>query len=194
LNASYGLAAFDIPQRLVFSSEYELPFGPRKRWLSTGMLGNALGGWRIGSMFEARSGNTVTFTPQTDTSNSYTGGSQGVIASGKPKLNSSSFNPTTEPWFDTSVFSLAAPYTFGSTYPDLVRGPGFWNLDSSISKRVSFKERYSLDIRGDFFDIFNHPNWGVPNTTVGSPQFGYITGTVTPGGQRIIQLGASLHF
>jgi Carboxypeptidase regulatory-like domain len=194
VNGSYGAGTFDIPQRFVWSSEYELPFGPHKRWLATGALGNIVGGWRVGSMFEARSGNSLSFSPSTNTCNCFTGGTQGVIASGKPKVNSSGFAPKSDDWFDTSVFSLAAPFTFGSAYPGLVRGPGFWNFDSSISKRVNIGERYALDIRGDFFDIFNHPNWGNPNTRVGSPQFGSITSTVTPGGQRIVQLGAKLSF
>jgi hypothetical protein len=195
LGATYGKGAFDVPHRFVFSTEYELPFGPQKRWLTSGVLGNVVGGWRLGSIFQARSGSTMTFAPVTDTTNSYDGGTQGVIASGAPKINSSHFNPTTEPWFDTSVFSEAAPYTFGSTYPDLVRSPGYWDLDSSITKRVAITEqRFAFEFRADFFDILNHPNFGVPNTTVGSPQFGYITSTVTPGGQRIIQLGAHVYF
>jgi hypothetical protein len=83
---------------------------------------------------------------------------------------------------------------FGNAGIGIVRGPKFYNLDSSITKRVVLTERFSAEARMDFFDTFNHPNPSGPNTTFGSPGFGEITSTVAPGGNREGQLSLKLFF
>ncbi|MGB9462473.1 MAG: TonB-dependent receptor [Candidatus Acidiferrum sp.] len=82
--------------------------------------------------------------------------------------------------------------TYGSLPRNFFRGPGQTNVDMSFSKTTAlFKERAKLEIRGDFFNIFNHTEFDNPVTNISSPQFGQIIGTAAP---RIIQLAARLSF
>jgi hypothetical protein len=82
--------------------------------------------------------------------------------------------------------------TYGTLPRNFFRGPGRTNLDLSLSKVTPlYGERLKLEIRGDFFNIFNHAEWNDPNTNIVSSHFGQITGTAP---QRIIQLAGRLSF
>jgi len=97
-------------------------------------------------------------------------------------------------YFDTSVFSQPAAFTFGNTarlLPD-VRGPGMANSDFAIFKKTSINERFSVEFRTEFFNIFNTPVFRHPGTALGTPQFGVISGT--RGNPRLVQFGLRLLF
>ena len=63
--------------------------------------------------------------------------------------------------------------------------------DMSLSRNFHFKERWKLELRGEFFNIMNHANWNGPSAAVNSATFGEITGF---GGPRLIQLSTKLYF
>jgi hypothetical protein len=194
-NVDYGPAPMDIPKWFVFSGAYDLPIGPGKRYLgSNSWIGILVGGWRIGGTYSAQSGPPLNFSPFADTSNDLCSCSQGVNLTGAVTYNKSGFDPNVKTWFNTAPFALAAPYTFGTAGIGIARGAGVNNLDSSISKEFRIRERYAFELRSDFFNMFNHPNWASPNITVGSPSFGYVTGTQNPNGNRIIQVSARFSF
>ncbi|MEJ7608686.1 MAG: hypothetical protein WKF37_21055 [Bryobacteraceae bacterium] len=73
----------------------------------------------------------------------------------------------------------------------LVRGPGITNFDVSFSKRVAFSERVSLQLRGEFFSLFNHTQFANVGTLVGAGTFGQVTSARDP---RIVQFGLRLAF
>ena len=77
------------------------------------------------------------------------------------------------------------------TLPD-VPGPEFKNTDLSLIKNTTIKERYTLQFRAEYFNLFNCANLDLPNTAFGSGQFGAITGTV--GLPRVGQLALKLNF
>jgi hypothetical protein len=81
--------------------------------------------------------------------------------------------------------------TYGNAGRDLVIGPGSWNLDMALDRKFALKERLHLELRGDFFNIFNHGNWSNPTLAITSAQFGQITTFSSP---RIIQLAAKVIF
>jgi hypothetical protein len=87
---------------------------------------------------------------------------------------------------------------FGSLGRNVVTGPGFNNTDLSVSKNLLLKENIRMQFRVEFFDLFNHANFGQPGNVVGSPDFGRITNTRFPTGEtgssRQIQLAAKLMF
>ena len=80
-----------------------------------------------------------------------------------------------------SVFTPVA--RFGSLGRNVVIGPSFNNTDFSISKDTRLSENFRLQFRAEFFDIFNHANFGQPGNLVGSPAFGRITNTRFPTGE-----------
>jgi hypothetical protein len=72
-------------------------------------------------------------------------------------------------------------------------GPSWWNMDYSLVKNTSFgNERDKLQLRADFFNIFNHPTFGTPNSALQTGVFGFSTNTATS--ERQIQLGARIMF
>src|SRR2546423_2778148 len=112
-------------------------------------------------------------------------------------LNPACFSPTpvvantgTSP---TLVSNSLAPTGYGNTPRNAFRGPTQQNWDFALAKHIKLYERQALDLRTDFFNIFNHPSFRQPSTvSIGSPTFGQITSTVNPA--RLIQLGAQYSF
>jgi hypothetical protein len=77
-------------------------------------------------------------------------------------------------------------------------GSSFVITDLSLLKNTKITERVNLQFRADAFDVFNHPNFGNPNLTVGSATFGSITSTRFPNGDfgstRQLQFALKLGF
>jgi hypothetical protein len=99
-------------------------------------------------------------------------------------------------WFDTAVFR---PVTrFGNLGRHVVVGPAFNNTDLSIMKKTAVNERMDVEFRAEFFDLFNHANFGQPGNVVGTPAFGRIVNTRFPTGEsgssRQVQFGIKLKF
>jgi hypothetical protein len=92
-------------------------------------------------------------------------------------------------WINPAAFSVPAG-TSGNLGRNTVRGPGLRNLDLSLVKAQSIGEG-RLELRVEFFNIFNHPNFSLPNPVMG-PTLGLISSTSSP--ERQIQLGAKFSF
>jgi Carboxypeptidase regulatory-like domain len=188
--ATYAASQFDQTNRAVIAGVYDLPFGTGRSFMNQGGIANLLfGGWTASESFSANSGSP--FTVLASSPDPALSGSLFANVHGNPKAAS----PTIAQWFNASAFSNPAQYTFGNSSRDEVRGPGFWDMDASMSKGfplpIGSEERYRLKLRGDFYDVMNHPNFSQPNSTVGSAAAGTITSTIS---SRQIQLGLSLFF
>jgi hypothetical protein len=97
-------------------------------------------------------------------------------------------------WFNRSVFSAPGPFEFGSaprTLPD-VRGDGANNFDISFFKNFAITERVGLQFRGEFFNIFNSPQFAEPNGAFGNAAFGSVTAQLND--PRDVQLALRLTF
>ena len=180
LRADRGLSDFDARYRVVVSAMYELPFRGN----------NLVEGWQVAAIIQAQSGNPVNIV----TSNSSV---NGVVNTLRPDVT----GPITkigdvDRWFDTSVFMPVAQ--LGSLGRNIVIGPGFSNTDFSVIKNTKVGERMRAQFRAEFFDLFNHPNFGQPGRVVGSPGFGRITSTRFPTGEsgssRQVQFALKLIF
>ena len=85
-------------------------------------------------------------------------------------------------YFDTAAFSAPDQNTWGNvTRNGSIRGPGFWNIDLSLVKRMHFGGRVVAELRADAINAFNHPIFANPNGAFGSATFGQVTGTPGPG-------------
>ena len=178
-----GLSAFDAPNQFRLSGVYNLPFG-RDRSFGKGMnpvLNAILGDWDINGILGIQSGQPI-----------------GI---GRPAVNNGKSahldNPTIAKWFDTSVFSVAPSFTFGTVGPVLpdVRTDAQRNLDAVLSKNFLFhvKERsVRAQFRSEFYNVTNHPQFAGPNTSVSSLSFGIVT--ARNNNPRDIQLGLKLSF
>src|SRR6185436_865662 len=160
-----GLSDFDARHRVVVRAIYELPF-----------TGNQFAkGWQLSAIFQAQSGNPFNIVTGDSTVN-------GVANTLRPDVTGPiKILGSVERWFDTSVFT-AVP-RFGNLGRNVVIGPGFNNTDFSVTKNTKLSERLRAQFRVEFFDVFNHANFGRPGNVVGTPAFGRITSTRFPTGE-----------
>ena len=192
LGLERSLSPQDVAQRFVLSSVYAMPFGPGKRWLNnaSGFAARLLEGWQLSGIATLQSGEPLYLTTSTNNINAFT------LAS-RPNNNGSSAklsDPTPSEWFNTSVFSLPAPFTFGTTGRTLpnVRNAGVKNLDFSVIKDTTLRESLRLQFRAEVFNLLNTPQFGNPGTTLGTATFGVVTAQSNP--PRELQLALKLLF
>ncbi|MBV8819879.1 MAG: hypothetical protein JO022_16065, partial [Acidobacteriaceae bacterium] len=183
----------NVAQRFVTSAVYELPFGRGKYFnVDNRVLDAIVGGWQTQGIFTLQSGLPLVIT-----------GANNNLAT-RPNSTGKSAklsNPTASEWFDTSVFVNPPNYTYGNvgrTLPD-VMGPKTVNVDLSLIKNIHLFERFSLQIRAESFNVANHVNLGLPNTTFVPGPTGFNTsstfGTITSAAAaRTNQLGAKVIF
>jgi hypothetical protein len=165
LRGDRGLSDFDTRNRFVISALYDLPF-----------RGNKLAeGWQLAVVLQSQSGNPLNIVTSNSTVN-------GVANTLRPDVNGPvAIVGSVDRWFDTSAFT-AVP-RFGNLGRNVVIGPGFNNTDLSIIKNMKFGETLRVQFRSEFFDLFNHANFGQPGNVVGTPAFGRITSTRFPTGE-----------
>ena len=124
LGAERGLSTFDTPHNLVASAVYDLPFGRGRRFGRTmpAVADAIVGGWTVSTIARWQSGVPISI-------------SRPSVRDGR---DASLDDPTIERWFDTTVFSPAAPFTFGNVGRTLtdVRADGVKNVDMTFSKNV----------------------------------------------------------
>jgi hypothetical protein len=196
VSANYGLSTLDATHNLTGFVTYELPVGEGRMYPVHGVLNQVIGGWRLSTIFSARSG--VPFTPTAGGDNSgalsgscFCGFTQFPNRVGDGNLS----NPTIERWFDASAFAVPAANRFGTSGRNILRGPHYVDVDLSLGKTFRVWERVALEIRADAFNAFNHPNFVLPNANIQSPDVGRITSTTSFGAaDRVIQLGARISF
>jgi hypothetical protein len=192
-NYNRSIEANDVPQRLVLSYIYDFPIGKGKPYLNHGVAATALGGWEMSGISVFQSGRPILITgpDQTNLYNfSYTNGRANRLCN--PALSG---GQTDNHWFNTSCFAPAAPFTLPNdslSQPNL-RSPRRINTDFSLIKNTRFLERYNMQFRAEFFNLFNHPALSPPVTDVTSPLFGQITSGIG-GSERNIQFGLRFVF
>ena len=194
-NYSRSLETNDIPQRLVMSFLWELPFGKGKPHVSHGLASQILGNWQVGGITVFQSG-----IPLRIAASDTTGLLDFPLNVGRPNRLKDPVLPsgerTTDRWFDTSAFAIAPAFTLpnDSLNQPRLRDPGRSNFDISFIRSQNFKERYNLQFRAEFYNLFNTPALSLGNgssVTVNAPQFGRILIGTSP---RNIQLGLRFAF
>jgi hypothetical protein len=182
--ADYGPSGNDIRHRLSVSGVYDLPFGKGKRWLNDSPLNWALGNWNVSVISILQSGPPVNITTQVNNTFAFSAGAQRADVIGNPELPKS--DRTLNRWFNTAAFAQPANRTFGTAARGIVRGDGLVNFDITLRKNFVFTETRVLQFNVDFFNAFNHPNFGLPGGGFGAPGFG-VVGSANPG--RSLQAG-----
>jgi hypothetical protein len=198
VRANYGLSTLDATHNFTGFVSYELPVGEGRMFPVHGILNQVAGGWRLSSIFSARSGVPFTPTAGNDTSGALSGSCFCGFALFPNRIGSGNLSsPTINQWFDPTAFVRPAANTFGNSGRNILRGPHYVDVDMSMGKAFRVREGMSLEIRADAFDAFNHPNFSLPdrNVVAGSTTIGKITSTTTFGAaDRVIQLGARFSF
>ncbi len=188
LAAERGRSGFDVRHRFSLSYSYDLPFGKNQKGAAKALLN----GWQTYGVITLQTGRpfTVALLPEFDNSN--TGISNlGFLGNDRPNLVGQARldNPTVERWFNTAAFAFPTFGTFGNSGRNIVDGDGFQNVNFSLLKNTAIKESVTVQFRAEFFNLFNHPNFGLPDNFVGSPSFGRVLSAESP---RRIQFGVKL--
>ena len=195
LRAERGRSNFDVPHRFSVGYTWDLPFGKGRRWLMNGGLATALlGGWQTDGIVILQGGRpfTVALLPEFDNSN--TGRTNlGFGANDRPNLVGKAVlsSPTPERWFNPAAFAIPAYGSFGTAGRNILSGPGFRNVNASLRRSIAVGERTTLQLRAEFFNLFNNVNLGLPDNFLGSPSFGSVRTAESP---RRIQLAVKLIF
>jgi hypothetical protein len=175
LRAQYGLSTFDQRHRFVLSYLYQMPFGRGQRYLKTirGAADALLGGWQLNGIVSFASGNPLTVAVGQD--RSLTGVNvQYANLTGPNHGNFPASQRRVDRWFDTDAFELAPVGTFGNAGRNIVIGPGTNNVDLSLLKNIRITEGTTLQLRTEFFNAFNHPQFLLPVGDLTSSAFGQI--------------------
>ncbi len=183
LRAERAVSTSDLPQRLVVTGSYEIPF-PKA---APSALRTAFGGWQLNPLLTLQSGNVISVS-----ANAPAFGGSRPNAIGDPSLD----NPTIDGWLNRNAFGAIQPFTFGNAPRNLprTRTDGLQNLDLSILKNFRFREKYTLQFRSEFFNLTNTPTFGNPAANITAGNFGVIRALATNSGPRSIQLALKFFF
>ena len=191
--ADRAVSDFDLPHNFVFSGIYELPFGEGKRFAIGQKRLNRylLSGWKIDGILTLHSG--FPFNLYVPYDNANTGGST-LGSEERPtlvgQLYPAGFQRSISEWFNTSAVTVI-PYTYGNLGRNVLRQDSVKNVDFSIAKEFLVTEHQHLDFRGEFFNLFNHPNFGPPDGNFSDATFGQVLSASSP---RFIQFGLKYVF
>jgi hypothetical protein len=190
LSAERALSDFDARHRFVLSGTYILPFKANGAFAS-----RLVQGWTMSPIVNLQSGSP--FSPiiaVTDAKGSLEAFDRPFLVPGVPLYLP---NPSPAGFLNPAAFTRQAT-GFGDAGRNILRAPGFEDIDFSIAKTTVIKERASLQFRAEAFNLFNHPNFGQPTNNLASAVFGQITATRTArgdlGSSRQLQLGLKLIF
>ncbi|HVP48605.1 MAG TPA: TonB-dependent receptor [Bryobacteraceae bacterium] len=188
LRLERAVSSFDYRQRLSVGYIYDLPFGKGKRLSPANpVMQYIVSGWEASGIVTLQSGSPFTITSGRDIANTGSGSQRpDRIASGHLD------HPTINEWFDTSAFVFNAPYTFGNSGRDILYTDGLSVWDASLLRNFSIREGMRLQLRGEFFNALNHPDFGTPVRSLSSGDFGKVFGTRNA--PRIGQVGLKFIF
>jgi len=212
LNHSY--ASFDRTHNVEIYGVLQLPFGKGQRWANEGWASRILGGWQVNPVISKMSGIPFTVTaaggPLNANGSIQTADLVGTnqVINGQPLPTGQSCAATNLSchYFDPSQFAAPlitsnASAHYGNTRRDQFRGPGFFNMNLSVSRQFKLTERFGLQFRADGISFTNTPHFANPNSSCCGTNFGVITGTLQPGGffgpdagSRVVWLGTRLTF
>ena len=190
LSAERALSDFDARNRFVLSGTYLLPFQGKGAFLK-----RVAEGWSLSPIVNLQSGSP--FSPiisVTDSKGSLEAFDRPFVNLGVPLYLPS---PSPAGWINPAAFTRQAT-GFGNAGRNILTAPGFEDIDFSVAKTTTIKERAALQFRAEAFNLFNHPNFTQPVNNLAATTFGQITLTRTArgdlGSSRQLQLGLKLIF
>jgi len=200
----HGPVTPDLRQRFTLSYLYELPVGHGRQFGGDmkGVAEAVFGGWQVAGITSAQTGEAITAVMSADFSNtgSFSYRPDQVASPYNFSFNTASqaqdyqcSNPghqTLDCWFNQAVFvtpSLApgqqAAHAYGNSKVGNLRGPHLVDFDFVLQKNFKVFEQQQLQFRAELFNLFNHPNFGLPGGAgqipVDFPGAAAITSTAT---------------
>lgn len=190
ISYDYGNSDENIPNRFVASATYELPIKEK------GVFGGFVDGWQVNTILQYYDGFPFSVSSSSGVGDGLTpraqlvaGDANGSLPSGQRKLAE---------WFNTAAFANPTAGTWGDSGRNILQGPGTKNVDFSLFKNTRLAEAKVLQLRAEFFNLFNTPQFNNPGATVNAGTFGKVSSAGSePVFQRLerqIQLAAKINF
>jgi outer membrane receptor protein involved in Fe transport len=197
-----ALSGFDRTHIFQLYHVYELPFGKGHKLANHGIAAWIFGGFQITGQLSRYSG--LPFTIGASSSSLNAGGQNQSADQLNPTVRILGGHDSLNPYFDGTAFGQITTARLGSTGRNLLRGPGWFNLNQSVSRTFSIKERIKLQFIGEAFNLTNTPSFANPGTTFAAQTLNpdgtvksygsYSVITSTYSSARQLQVGARLSF
>jgi hypothetical protein len=203
LKGEKSLSSQDVSQRLVISYVLDLPFGKGKRYFGgvSGVGSKVVSGWGVDGVTTFQRGFPVKISAGKGNSLTALGLGTGTlrpdVVPGCDKNVGGSAVSRLGEWFNTSCFVNAPDWGFGNEprVDPILRQQGLNNFDFAVFKKTNITESANIEFRTEFFNIFNHPQFGPPNgtcCTANNANFGVVTNTIN--NPRLIQFALKFAF
>jgi hypothetical protein len=162
---------------------------------ANGILNSVLGGWNLGLKTYIYTGRDFSSSDSKIAAQINSGGGTGTTPLATvidPNINpvcTAVHGTSTPPCFTTSQFetynstsgvNTPVQMDFGETGPGVFRGPGYFDIDTNLTKKFFIKEKYAFEIGGQFFNVLNHPNFAVPTASITSGSLGTTSSALAP--------------
>jgi hypothetical protein len=199
-NLDWGLSQINLNQDFTASVIYQLPFGRGRKWGSNwrGAANAIAGNWEVTAIQKITSGFPVFIIDSNNTSGvNFVNANASALIRPNEICNPVLAHPTLAEWFNVACFAQPAAGELGNSSRTPLFGPDFVNTDFSIIKHFAIREGMRLDFRTEFFNLFNHPQFGAPGGNASgadfnSPTFAVINYTVN--NPRLVQFALKLGF
>lgn len=176
-------AGFDRRQVFQLGWLYDLPFGPGKKYVNSGIAAHILGDWELSGIEACYTGTPFTISAPGTSLDAPGGNAQTAdqVMASVPFIGTVGTNGH---WYNPAAFAPVTTQRFGTTGRNTLAGPGVWNTDMSISRIFPIRESLKFEFRTEFYNLPNTSHFNNPNTSVTSGNFMKVTSSY---GERRIQ-------
>ncbi|PYX87430.1 MAG: hypothetical protein DMG68_11725 [Acidobacteria bacterium] len=205
LKGERSLSSQDVSQRLVISYVLDLPFGRGRKFLGglSGPVNKVVSGWGVDGVTTFQRGFPlkITFagdaTPLEKANLGISNIRPNVVPGCDKSGQGSGLTGRLNQWFNTACFAAPPAWGFGNEarVDSSLRSNGLRNFDFAVFKKTTITERMGLEFRTEFFNLFNHPQFGFPGTNFiagTSNGFGQVTSQLN--NPRLIQFALKFEF
>lgn len=164
-DADRALSAFNVKNKFVSAFNYNLPFGRSEdrsgSWNRA--VAGVLNGWQVNGILTLQSGLPFSVYATSSADCGCSSGGLRAQLTGNPLT--AGFHQSINEWFDPAAFSDPPLDQYGNSGRNIIPGPGLADLDFSLFKKFRLDEKRMFQIRAEYFNILNHPNYFYPTTT-----------------------------
>ena len=164
LNLNRALAVFDHPYVLSIYGTATLPFGKNQRFLHNGIPAAIVGGWQLSGVLAMYSGTPFTVSASASSLNAPSSTQMANRVKNGSCINKG-FHGASASYIDATCFAPVTTATFGTSGQDSVRGPGVKDLNATLARNFSIRDRTHLEIRAEVFNVTNTPHFANPGST-----------------------------
>jgi len=193
--ANKAPSEFDRKHTINFSGSLNVPFGRNRRWgsESSGVLSHILGNWEVGFISLWQTG--ARFSVYSSLETLYSGVDSLADYNSSRVPGSLNYTPVGVYWFnfeELSLFGAPEAGEAGSSSRHFFRGPQYFDIDLTLFKSFSLSDSHQIQVRGEFYNLFNRTHFGTPVNNLSESSFGLFTSTI--GTPRRIQFAVRYSF